>query len=74
MAQGKAMPAPGQDRPARYWIRNRTDLENAISAVGRAGGGEAGRRKVRRFIIKRAKALGLANLIPDTWNADGSLK
>lgn len=72
--QGKAMPAPGQDRPGRYPIRNREDLLNAIRAVGRAKGGEAGRRMVRRFIIKRARALGLADLIPDTWNSDGSLK
>lgn len=75
--QGKALPAPGQDRPGRYQIRNRGDLEKAIKAVGRAGGpagGEADRAKVRRFVIKRAGALGLSNLIPDTWAGDGSLK
>lgn len=58
----------------RYPVRNRSDLENAIRAVGRANGGDAGRAKVRRFIIKRARSLGLSNLIPDTWSADGSLK
>ncbi len=42
--------------------------------MGRAKGGEAGRRLVRRFIRRRAEALGLLSLIPDTWNADGSLK
>lgn len=72
--QGKAMPAPGQDRPGRFPIRNRSDLEKAIRAVGRSKGGEAGRKLVRRYIIRRARALGLAELIPDTWNADGSLK
>lgn len=72
--EGKAMPAPGQDRPGRFPIRNRSDLEKAIKAVGRATGGETGRRLVRRYIIRRAKALGLSNLIPANWNADGSLK
>lgn len=69
-AAGKGQAMPG----GRFPIRNRADLENAIRAVGRAKGGEAGRAAVRRFIIKRARALGLAELIPDTWNADGSLK
>lgn len=66
--EGDAMPG------GRFPIRNRSDLENAIRAVGRAEGGEAGRAKVRRFIIKRARALGLTDLIPATWTADGSLK
>lgn len=56
----------------RFPIRNREDLLKAIRAVGRAKGGEAGRRAVRRFIIKRARALGLSELIPDTWKSDGS--
>lgn len=72
--QGKAMPAPGQDRPGRFPIATRADLENAIRAVGRAKGGEEGRRKVRQFIMRRAKEMGLERLIPDTWAADGSLK
>lgn len=72
--KGKAMPAPGQDRPGRFPIANRADLENAIRAVGRVAGGEQERRKVRRFIIKRARALNLQQLIPDTWVGDGSLK
>lgn len=66
--QGKAMPG------GRFPIRNREDLLNAIRAVGRAKGGEAGRAAVRRYIIRRARALGLTSLIPDTWNADGSLR
>lgn len=61
-------------RGGRFPIRNRTDLTNAIRAVGRAQGGEQGRRSVRRFIIKRARALGATNMIPDSWNSDGSLK
>jgi hypothetical protein len=72
--QGKAMNAPGQDRPGRFPIANRADLENAIRAVGRVNGGEPERQKVRRFIIKRARDLNLQDLIPDTWAANGSLK
>jgi hypothetical protein len=75
--QGKAMAAPGQSRPGRFPIRDRADLEKAISAVGRAGGPsgtEADRVKVRRFILKRARALGLMSLIPAAWSVDGSLK
>lgn len=66
--QGKAMPG------GRFPIRNREDLSKAIRAVGRAKGGEAGRAKVRRYIIKRARALGLSNMIPDSWQSDGSVK
>ncbi len=62
-----------------FFIRNRGDLQNAISAVGRAtpdaGESEVARRNaVRRHCIKRARALGLTDMIPDTWNSDGSLK
>lgn len=75
--RGQAMPAPDQDRPGRFQIRNRDDLHRAILAVGRAGGPsgtEEDRRKVRRFILKRARAIGAMNMIPDTWAADGTLK
>lgn len=64
--QGKAM--PGGDSGGRFPIRNEADLRRAIQAVGRAKGGEAGRAKVRAFIVKRAKALGLQKLIPDSWS------
>ena len=62
-----------------FYIRNRNDLSNAINAVGRAtpnaNESEVTRRNaVRRHCMKRAKALGLMTMIPDTWNADGSLK
>jgi hypothetical protein len=67
-ARGAAMPG------GRFPIRNREDLLKAIRAVGRASGGEAGRAAVRRFIIKRARALGLTSLLPDNWADDGSLK
>lgn len=61
-------------RGGRFPITNRADLQNAIHAVGRANGGEAGRRAVRRFIISRARALGLSPMIHDSWASDGSLK
>lgn len=66
--RGAALPG------GRFPIRNREDLLKAIRAVGRARGGEKGRTVVRRFIIKRARALNLASLIPDSWNSDGTLK
>lgn len=72
--QGKALPAPGQSRPGRFNIETRDDLDNAIKAIGRVPGGEAARAVVRRFVIKRARAMGMLDMIPDTWNADGSLK
>src|SRR5262245_51269778 len=61
---GAAMP------DGSYPIADREDLANAIRAVGR---GNAPNNAIRRHILKRAKALGLMDLIPDTWNADGSL-
>lgn len=67
--QGKAMEG------GRFPIRNRSDLQNAIRAVGRASGGESGRRKVRRFIVRRARALNATDMIPDTWDrSTGALK
>jgi hypothetical protein len=65
--RGQAMPG------GRYPIRNRSDLENAIHAVGRSKGGESGRNAVRRWIIKRARALGLTSMIPENWNSDGTI-
>jgi hypothetical protein len=73
--QGKAMPVPGQDRPGRFQIRNRSELNDAIRAVGRVKPPtEEARAKVRRYILKRARELDLTGLIPDTWASDGSLK
>ena len=58
----------------RFPIKTMDDLHNAIMAVGRAKGGAAGRAAVRRFIMKRAAALGATDQIPPSWNTDGSLK
>lgn len=74
-SQRQAAAKMGQAMPGgRYPIKNRSDLQNAIHAVGRAKGGNAERNAVRRFIMKRAHALGAMNMIPDSWNSDGSLK
>lgn len=70
--QGKAI--PGGNSGGRFPIRNEADAKKAIQAVGRASGGPAGQAKVRRFIMKRLRALNLSNLIPSNWAPDGSLK
>lgn len=73
--QGKAMPPTSAGGTPRFPIANADDLANAIKAVGRVKPAtEAARSKVRKYIIGRAKALGLSSKIPDTWNSDGSLK
>jgi hypothetical protein len=54
-------------------IADREDLANAIRAVG----GRASKsppRAIRKFIMNRAKAMGLASMIPATWASDGNLK
>jgi hypothetical protein len=73
--EGKAMPAPGQDRPGRFQIENRADLDRAIKAVGRVRPNtDEARAQVRRFVIKRAAELNLSSMIPSNWSPDGSLK
>lgn len=62
---GKAMPDSGTGSGGRFPIRNAADLKKAIKAVGRARPED--RDKVRAFIKRRAAALGLSNLIPDSW-------
>jgi hypothetical protein len=57
--KGQAMPGGG------YPIRNRQDLKNAIQAIGRAKNPAA----AKAWIIKRARALGLTDLLPDGWVA-----
>lgn len=70
--QRKSMAAAGQAMPGgRYPIANKSDLRNAIRAVGRGSGSH---NDIRQHIIKRAKALGLSNLIPPNWSASGGMK
>lgn len=60
--KGEALP------DGSYPIRNVEDLKNAIQAFGRSK--ETDRTKVRRHIIKRARALGSYDLIPDGWKSE----
>ncbi len=64
-SSGAAMP------DGSYPIKTKADLRKAIKAVGR---GNADHGKIRKHIITRAKALGLEAMVPDNWQADGSLK
>lgn len=59
--KGQAMPGGG------YPIRNRSDLKNAIQAYGRAKNKAA----AKAWIIKRAKALDLVDLLPEGWVSEG---
>lgn len=63
--QGKAMPDGGTGSGGRYPIRNEADLRKAIRAIGRTPAEK--RPAVKAFIKRRAAALGLSNLIPDSW-------
>jgi hypothetical protein len=69
-AKGAALPSKSGGAP-RFPTPNTTYLKKAIRAVGRAKGDHA---LVRRYLIRRAKALGASNMIPDNWNSDGSIK
>jgi hypothetical protein len=57
--EGKALP------DGAYPIRNADDLKNAIRAYGRSKASE--RKMVRKHIIKRARQLKKADLIPSHW-------
>jgi len=46
-----------------YPIKDKADLENAIQAFGRAKDKE----KAKKHIMKRAKDLGLEDMIPENW-------
>jgi hypothetical protein len=73
--QGKAMPPSKPGGRPRFNIENAADISNAIRAVGRVRPNTpVARNKVRKYIIGRANALGKSGMIPDTWQADGSLK
>lgn len=55
--KGHAMP------DGSFPIENGADLKNAIQSVGRASDPAAAKAHIK----KRAKALGLENLIPNGW-------
>jgi hypothetical protein len=46
-------------------IANKEDLSNAIQAFGRA----KNKKKAKKHIIKRAKALGAEDMIPEGWTS-----
>lgn len=72
-ARGQAL--PDAQTGGRFPITDRVSLDKAIRAVGRVRPDtDAARASVRRFIIKRASALGASDMIPDSWLSDGSLK
>ena len=50
-----------------YPIVDAGDLQNAIQAYGRAKDKEA----AKRHIMKRARALGKEDMIPENWLSDG---
>ena len=60
-SEGKALP------DGSYPIRNATDLKNAIQAYGRSKPSD--RTKVKNHIMKRARALGKADIIPEEWKS-----
>jgi uncharacterized protein len=68
-AEGHAFRNP--DDTYSYPIDDVEDLKSAIHAVGR---GNADHDDIRAYIIRRAKAMGQADLIPDNWTASGALK
>ncbi len=68
LAKGKAMKNATGD--PSYPVADKEDIEKAIHAVGR---GKATHDAIRKHIIAGAKALKLTDLIPDNWNADGTV-
>jgi hypothetical protein len=64
--EGKALP------DGSYPIRNVEDLKNAIQSYGRAK--KSNRAKVRRHIMKRARALGKSDLVPEQWKAASAIE
>ena len=62
--QRRAMAARGQAMAdGSFPIADRADLSNAIQSVGRASSYEA----AKRHIIRRARALGLTEMLPEDW-------
>jgi hypothetical protein len=62
---GKALP------DGSYPIRNSSDLKNAIQAYGRSKPHK--RAIVRRHIMKRARALGKFEMVPEKWKSASSI-
>jgi HK97 family phage prohead protease len=65
-AKGHAFHNP--DGHYSYPVDDLDDLHNAIRAVGRGG---ASHDAIRAYIMRRARAMGHADLIPDNWTSGG---
>ena len=52
----------------KFPIADAADLKRAISSYGRAK--DSDRKKVRDHIMRRAKALGKADMIPEDWKKE----
>jgi len=62
--QRRRMAASGEAMPdGSYPIANKQDLMNAIRSWGRGGSDP----KVKAFIMRRARALGAEDMIPENW-------
>jgi uncharacterized membrane protein YkoI len=60
--EGMAMP------DGSYPIKDEEDLKNAVKAFGRAKDKQA----TMKYILKRAKALGLEGILPENWSSSKS--
>lgn len=56
-------------RDGSFPIRNKSDLKNAVMAFGRASNKAA----TKRHIVKRARALGAVDALPESWGITVSL-
>jgi hypothetical protein len=64
MAARERMAESGAAMPdGSFPISNRTDLMNAIRSIGRASNPAAAKQHIKR----RARALGLTDMLPEGW-------
>ena len=71
LSQGKALPHPsGNPGQARFPITNATLLGRAIRMVQLAKGDKTA---IRRYIMAKARAMGLSSMIPAHWKPDGTI-
>ena len=68
-SEGKAFKRP--DGGWSFPTKTQADLEDAIKMVGLSG---SSYNAVRRYLRKRAIAMGLTRLIPANWASDGSAR
>jgi HK97 family phage prohead protease len=67
--EGKAFRA--DDGSYSYVIVDEVDVKRAVRAICR---GDVTHNSARAYVAKRASAIKLAQLVPENWAADGSLK